>query len=164
MRVSSVWREKLYSDVLLKAPHACNFFCELLIFHRDFRKNMYFTRFSMHFSNVHFSWKNHHFLFVTPSHLFGFSSNFYRRSKIQLPYGICTLKRQITPFPRGFFFENMKFQLYPDVKKLENPWFFWVFSFVLILFSKSKIVRWTRFCGLRAIRCRKRTCFLWFRI
>ncbi len=35
--------------------------CELLSFHRDFWKNMYFTRFCMYFSNVHFSWKNHHF-------------------------------------------------------------------------------------------------------
>ncbi len=109
MLISSVWRDNLYSAVLLKAPHACEKFCEPSIFHRDFRKNMYFTRFCMYFSNVHFSWKNHHFLFVALSHIIGFGLNVYKRRETQLPYGICTVNRQMTLFPRGFFLKTWNF-------------------------------------------------------
>ncbi len=148
MRVSSVWYENLHSDVLLKAPHACEKFCELLIFHRDFRENMYFTRFFMHFSNVYFSWKIHTFLVVTLSHMIGFSSNFYRRCEIELPYGICTFKWKKTPFPRIFFLKTWNFHCTRTSKNWKIHDFFWIFSFVLILFSNSKIVRRTRFCRL----------------
>ncbi len=120
-------------------------FCELLIFHRDFRKNMYFPRFCMHFSNVHFSWKNHHFLFVTLSYMIGFTSYFYRRREIQLPYWICTLKCARTPFPR-FFLQTWNFHCTRTSKNWKIHEFFWSFSFGLILFSNSKIVRRTRFC------------------
>ncbi len=147
LRVSSVLCENLHSAVLLKAPHACKKFCELLIFHRDFReKNMYFTRFCLHFSNVHFSWKNHHFLFVTLSQMIRFSSNLCNRRKIQLSYWIYTLKRPIIPFPRISFLKTWNFHCTRTSKNWKINNFFWLFSFVLVLFSDSRLMRRTRFC------------------
>ncbi len=132
-------------------------FCELYIFHRDFRKNMYFTRFCMHFSNVHFSWKNYHFLVVTLSHMIGFSLNFSRRCQIQLPYGICTFKRQMTPFPRISFLKTWNFHCTQTSKnwKIHDFFEFLVLSSYYFLRVKS----WVEhvFAGFRAIRCRKRT-------
>ncbi len=61
-------------------------FCELLIFHRDFRKKIYFTRFCMYFSNVHFSWKNHHF-FVCNS----FTYDWIQLRFLQKTWNIVTL-------------------------------------------------------------------------
>ncbi len=142
----------------MKPPHACEFFIEI------FEKNMYFTRFCMHFSNVYFSWKNLHFLFVTLSHMIGFSSNFYRRRKIQLPYGIFTLKRQMTPFPRIFFWKH-EISTVPVTSK---NWKIHDFFEFLVLSSYSflsvKLCVEHDFAGFRAIWCHKRTFFWWFRI
>ncbi len=148
MRASSVWRKNLHSGVLIKAPRACEkFFRTFYFFIEIFEKNMYFTRFCMISQRCIFHEKIITFSFVTLSHMIGFILNFYRRRKIQLPYGICALKFQITPFPRIFVLKTWNFHCTRTSKNWKIHDFFWVFSYVLILFSKSKIVRRTRFCG-----------------
>ncbi len=42
--------------------------------------------------------------------------------------------------------------------------FFWIFSFVPVLFSNSKIVRRTRFCRFYSDLMREKYIFWWFRI
>ncbi len=119
-------------------------FCELFIFHRDFReKNMFFTRFLCISHMCIFHEKIITFLFVTFWHMIGFRSTFCRRC--ELAYWIYTLKRPTSPLPRFFFLKT--FHCTRTSKNWKIHDFFWLFSFVFILFSNSKIVRRTRFCG-----------------
>ncbi len=122
-------------------------FANFWFFIEIFEKNMYFTRFCMHSQMCIFHEKIITFLFVTLSDMIGSRSNFYRTREIQLPYGLCTVKRQMTPFPRILFLKTWNFHCTRTSKNWKIHDFFGVFSFVLILFSKCKIVRRTRFCG-----------------
>ncbi len=138
MRVSSVWREKLYSVSCWKLLTPAKKFCELLIFHRDFRKTCILLDFVCISQMCSFHEKIITFLFVTLLHMIGFSSNCYRRRETQLPYWVCTLKCQMTPFPRIFLLKTWNFNCTRTYKNSKIHVFFCVFSYVLILFSNSK--------------------------
>ncbi len=99
------------------------------------------------------------FLFVTLSHMIWFSSIFYRRREIQLPYWICTLKCQLTPFPRIFSLKTWNFHCTRTSKnwKIHDFFVFLVLSSYCFLRVKSCVEH--VFVGFRAIRCRKRTFF-----
>ncbi len=132
-------------------------FCELFVFHRYFRKNMYFTRFFMEFSNMHFHEKIITFLFVTLSHTIKFSSNFSRRRKIELLYWISTFKYPMIPFP--CFFWKHEISIVPGRLKIEKSMIFLSFSFVPILFLIVKSRGEHVFASFRAIWCRTTTLF-----
>ncbi len=147
MRVSSVWCENLHSGVLPKAPHACEKVLRTFEFSLRFSKKTCILLDLVCISQMCiFHEKIITFLFVTLLLVIGFGSTFYRRRKIQLPYGICTPKCQMIPFPRILFLKTWNFHCTRTSKNWKIHEFFWSFSFVLILFSKSKILRTTRFC------------------
>ncbi len=147
MRVSAVWCENLHSGVLPKAPHACQKVLRTFDFSSRFsKKTCILLDFVCISQMCIFHEKIITFLFVTLLPVFGFGSNFYRRRKIQLSYWIYTLQREIIPFPRFLFLKTWNFHCTRTSKNWKIHDFFWVFSFVFILFSKCKIVRRTRFC------------------
>ncbi len=113
--VSSVWRENLYSDVLLKAPDACEKVLRTFVFSSRFSKKHVFSQIFYAFLKCVFFKNIITLLFVTLSHMIGFSSKFCSRRKKQLLYRISTFKCAMTPLPRIVLFENMKFQLDPHV-------------------------------------------------
>ncbi len=136
---SSVWVKICTRISCWKLFMPAQKFCELLFFSSRFSKNMYFTRFFMHFSNMYFSWKKHHIWSDS-------AQIFCRRRDIKLLYWICTLKCPMTPFPRFcFVLKTWNFHCTRTYKNWKSM-IFWIFSFVLILFSNNKIVRRTRFC------------------
>ncbi len=148
MRVSSVWCENWHSGVLLKPPHACEKVLRTFEFSWRFSKKTCILLDFVCISQMYiFHKKIITFLFVTLLSVIGVGSNFYRRRKIQLPYWICKLQREIIPFPRIFLLKTWNFHCTRTSKNWKIHDFFWVLSFVLILFSKSKIVRKTRYCG-----------------
>ncbi len=143
MRVTSVWCENLQSGVLLKPPHACEKVLRTVDFSSRFS---YFTRFCMHFSNVHFSWKNHHF-FVYNS----FTYDLIHFKILRKTWNTITLLNMYTQTPNDtvpadFFLKTWNFHCTQTSKNWKIHDFFWVFSFVFILFSKNRIMRRTRFC------------------
>ncbi len=125
---------------------------------------MFFTRFLCMSHLCIFHEKIITFLFVTLWDMIEFSSNFCRRRKTQLPYWIYTLKRPMSPFPRFFFLKTWNFHCTRTSKNWKIHDFFWLFSFVLILFSNSKIVRRTRFCVFYSDPMPKTHSFWWFTI
>ncbi len=145
LRVSSVWCKNLYSGESSSRLRKC--FANFRVFIKIFEKTCILLDFVCISQMYIFHEKIITFLLVTLLHMVGFGSNFYRRREIQLPYWICTLKCPMTPFPRIFLLKTWIFHCTQTSKNWKIHDFFCVFSFVLILFSKSKIVRRTRFCG-----------------
>ncbi len=148
MRVSSVWRENLHSGVLLKAPHACEKVLRTFDFSSRFSKNTCILLDFVCISQMCIFHEKIITFFVCNSFTYGqIQLKFLRKTWNTIILLNMYIPMSNDTVPADFFLKTWNFHCTRTSKNWKIHDFFWVFSFVLGLFSMSIIVRRTRFCG-----------------